>query len=112
MRTVGFLKTLGAVVAMVAACSVYAQNAPDTASAAATVKAGKAANHELGRKVRHALTKTQGLDVSHIAVRARGGAVTLTGTVPDQGQADKAGEAAKGVEGVTSVTNKLTAKQQ
>jgi hyperosmotically inducible protein len=114
MKTVGFLKALGSVVAMVVACSVYAQNAPatDTASAAASVKAGKAANHELGRKVRHALTKTQGLDVSHIAVRARGGAVTLTGTVPDQGQADKAGEAAKGVEGVTSVTNKLTAKQQ
>ncbi|WP_233847525.1 BON domain-containing protein [Paraburkholderia sp. HD33-4] len=114
MKTVGFLKTLGPVVAMVMACSVYAQNAPatDTASAAAAVKAGKAANHELNRKVRHALTKTQGLDVSHIAVRVRGGAVTLTGTVPDQGQADKAAEAAKGVEGVTSVTNKLTAKQQ
>jgi hyperosmotically inducible periplasmic protein len=115
MKTVGCLKTLGSIVAMVVACSAYAQtNAPaaDTASAAATVKAGKAANHELGRKVRHALTKTQGLDVSHIAVRARGGAITLTGTVPDQGQADKAAEAAKGVDGVTSVTNKLTAKQQ
>jgi hyperosmotically inducible protein len=111
MKTVGFLKTLGSVVAMVVACNVYAQTA-DTASAAATVKAGKAANHELNRKVRHALTKTQGLDVSHIAVRVRGGAVTLTGTVPDAGQADKAAEAAKGVEGVTSVTNKLTAKQQ
>jgi osmotically-inducible protein OsmY len=111
MKTVGFLKTLGSVVALVVACNVYAQTA-DTASAAAAVKAGKAANHELNRKVRHALTKTQGLDVSHIAVRVRGGAVTLEGTVPDQGQADKAGEAAKGVEGVTSVTNKLTPKQQ
>ncbi|RZF30793.1 BON domain-containing protein [Paraburkholderia sp. UYCP14C] len=112
MKTVGFLKALGTVVAMVVACSVYAQNSPDTASAAAAVKSGKAANHELNRKVRHALTKTQGLDVSHIAVRVRGGAVTLSGTVPDQGQADKAAEAAKGVEGVTSVTNKLTTKEQ
>ncbi|MBC8736769.1 BON domain-containing protein [Paraburkholderia sp. UCT31] len=114
MKTVGFLKALGPVVAIVVACNVYAQNAPatDTASAAAAVKAGKAANHELGRKVRHALTKTQGLDVSHIAVRARGGAVTLTGSVPTEGQIDAAGEAAKGVDGVTSVSNKLKVVQQ
>ncbi|MBC8721790.1 hyperosmotically inducible protein [Paraburkholderia sp. MM5496-R1] len=114
MKTVGFLKALGPVVAMAVACNVYAQNAPatDTASAAAAVKAGKAANHELGRKVRHALTKTQGLDVSHIAVRARGGAVTLTGSVPTQGQIDAAGEAAKGVDGVMSVSNKLKVVQQ
>ncbi|EDZ97810.1 transport-associated protein [Burkholderia sp. H160] len=111
MKTVGFLKTLGSVVAMVVACNVYAQ-ATDTASAAAAVKAGKHANNELGRKVRQALTKTQGLDVSHIAVRARGGAVTLTGSVPEEGQIDAAGEAAKGVEGVTSVSNKLKVVQQ
>ena len=77
-----------------------------------TVKAGKHANHELGRKVRAALTKTQGLDVSHIAVRARGGAVTLTGSVPVEGQIAVAGDAAKGVAGVTSVTNKLSVVQQ
>jgi hyperosmotically inducible protein len=115
MKTVGCLKTLGSVVAMVVACSVYAQtNAPatDTASAAAAVKAGKAANHQLGRKVRAALTKTQGLDVSNIAVRARGGAVTLTGSVPDESQIEAAGTAAKGVAGVTSVSNKLTVVQQ
>jgi hyperosmotically inducible protein len=28
--------------------------------------------------------------------------------VPDQGQIDKAGDVAKGVDGVTSVSNKLT----
>jgi osmotically-inducible protein OsmY len=50
--------------------------------------------------------------VSNIAVRARGGAVTLTGSVPDQGQIDAAGEAAKGVAGVTSVSNKLNVMQQ
>ncbi|MCC8401274.1 BON domain-containing protein [Paraburkholderia sp. MMS20-SJTN17] len=112
MKMVG-LKTLGSVVAMVVACNVYAQtNATDTASAAAAVKAGKHANHELGRKVRAALTKVQGLDVSHIAVRARGGAVTLTGSVPTEGQIGLAGDAAKGVEGVTSVTNKLSVVQQ
>ena len=111
MKTVGFLKTLGSVVALVVACNVYAQTA-DTASAAAAVKADKAANHQLGRKVRAALSKTKGLDVSHIAVRARGGAVTLTGSVPVEGQIAVAGDAAKGVEGVTSVTNKLSVVQQ
>ena len=116
MKTVDFLKTLGSVVAMVAACNVYAQasdaQTSTTASAAASVSAGKHANNQLGRKVRGALTKTQGLDVSNIAVRARNGAVTLSGTVPDQGQIDAAGEAAKGVAGVKSVSNKLTVMQQ
>jgi osmotically-inducible protein OsmY len=100
---------------MVVACNVYAQTsapATDTASAAASVKAGKRANSQLGRKVRSALSKTQGLDVSNIAVRARGGAVTLTGSVPSQDQIEAAGTAAKGVAGVTSVSNKLTVVQQ
>jgi hyperosmotically inducible protein len=60
MKSVGFLKALGSVVAMVVACNVYAQ-ASDAAStvspAAANVKAGKRANNQLGRKVRAALTK-------------------------------------------------------
>jgi len=116
MKTVGVLKTLGSVVAMVVACNVYAQASgpatDSTAATAASVKAGKRANHQLGRKVRAALSKTQGLDVSNIAVRARGGAVTLTGSVPSQGQIDAAGTAAKGVAGVTSVSNKLTVVQQ
>ncbi|CAE6694873.1 BON domain-containing protein [Paraburkholderia haematera] len=117
MKSVGFLKTLGSVVAMVVACNVYAQASDATATGttatpAANSKAVKKANGQLGRKVRSALAKAQGIDVSNIAVRARGGAVTLTGSVPDQGQIDAAGEAAKGVAGVTSVSNKLTVVQQ
>ncbi|MFM0596404.1 MULTISPECIES: BON domain-containing protein [Paraburkholderia] len=115
MKSVGFLKTLGSVVAMVVACNVYAQasDAPSTMAApAASAKATKKANSQLGRKVRGVLAKSQGIDVSNIAVRARGGAVTLTGSVPNQGQIDAAGDAAKGVAGVTSVTNKLTVVQQ
>ncbi|WP_025601082.1 BON domain-containing protein [Burkholderia sp. WSM2230] len=117
MKSVGFLKTLGSVVAMVVACNVYAQASDATATGttaapAATAKASKKANSQLGRKVRAAISKVQGVDVSNIAVRARGGAVTLTGSVPDQGQIDAAGEAAKGVAGVTSVSNKLTVMQQ
>ncbi|MEZ0602699.1 BON domain-containing protein [Paraburkholderia sp. IW21] len=117
MKSVDFLKTVGSVVAMVVACNVYAQTSDAaatgmTAAPAASAKAGKKANSQLGRKVRSVLSKTQGVDVSNIAVRARGGAVTLTGSVPSQGQIDAAGEAAKGVAGVTSVSNKLTVMQQ
>ena len=117
MKSVGFLTPLGSVVAMVVACNVYAQASDATATGttaapAASAKASKKANSQLGRKVRAAISKAQGVDVSNISVRARGGAVTLTGSVPDQGQIDAAGEAAKGVAGVTSVSNKLTVMQQ
>ncbi|HVE07060.1 MAG TPA: BON domain-containing protein [Paraburkholderia sp.] len=110
------LKVLGGVVAVMVACNVYAQ-ASDTgadaqAPAATSAKAQKKANGQLGRKVRAALAKAKGLDVSSIAVRARSGAVTLTGTVPDQQQIDLAGDTAKGVAGVSSVTNKLNVQQQ
>ncbi|MDE1183042.1 BON domain-containing protein [Paraburkholderia sp.] len=114
MKSVGFLKALGGVVAMVVACNVYAQasDAGTMAAPATSAKAGKKANSQLGRKVRAAIGKTPGVDVSNIVVRARGGAVSLTGSVPDQGQIDAAGTAAKGVAGVTSVSNKLSVVQQ
>ncbi|MGH8780470.1 BON domain-containing protein [Paraburkholderia sp.] len=116
MKTVNFLKALGGVVAVVVACNTYAQSsdAGTTMAPAATTntKAVKKANRQLGHKVRAAIGKVQGVDVSNIAVRARGGDVTLTGSVPTQDQIDKAGDAAKGVAGVTSVTNKLSVVQQ
>jgi osmotically-inducible protein OsmY len=113
MKSVDFLKALGGVVALVVACNSYAQSSDamassDAAMAAPSAKTVKKANRKLGLKVRGALAKAQGIDVSSISVRARGGAVTLTGSVPDQSQIDKAGDVAKGVDGVTSVSNKLT----
>jgi osmotically-inducible protein OsmY len=117
MKSVDYLKALGAAVCITVACSGYAQdNAASPATGAAATShapsSSKKANRKLGYAVRHALAKAQGLDVENIVVRSRGGAVTLTGTVPEQGQIDQAGEVAKGVEGVTSVTNRLTIKQQ
>lgn len=115
MKSIAILKTLGAALCLSVACSAsYAQDNSASAPAAATSAAptAKKADRKLGYTVRKALSKTQGVDVSNIAVRSRGGAVTLTGTVPDQGQIDKAGDAAKGVAGVKSVTNKLTVMQQ
>jgi hyperosmotically inducible periplasmic protein len=117
MKSVDFLKALGGVVAMVVACHTYAQASDSTAAGtmaapAANSKAAKQENRALGKKVRSALAKAQGLDVSNINVRARGGAVTLTGTAPDNDQIQKAGEVAKGVAGVTSVSNKINVQQQ
>jgi hyperosmotically inducible protein len=66
------------------------------------------ADRQLSRKVRAALAKTKGLSVSSITVRARGGAVTLQGSVPEQPAIDMATQAAQGVAGVTSVKNALT----
>jgi hyperosmotically inducible protein len=112
MKSVDFLKALGGVVAVVIACNTYAQSsdamAPAGTMAAPSGPSVKKANRALGRKVRGALAKAQGVDVSGISVRARSGAVTLMGTVPDQSQVDKATAAAQGVAGVTSVSNKLT----
>jgi hyperosmotically inducible protein len=111
MKSVDFLKALGGVVAVVVACNVYAQSSDamaTDATAAPSAKTVKKADRSLGRKVRSALAKAQGIDVSSISVRSRGGAVTLTGSVPDQGQIDKAGQVAQGVAGVTSVSNKLS----
>jgi hyperosmotically inducible periplasmic protein len=44
-----------------------------------------------------------GIKISEIHVFAKGGAVVLEGSVPDPAQIDKAGDLAKGVQGITSV---------
>lgn len=116
MKSVAILKTLGVALCLSVACSAsYAQDnsasAPAAAMAAPATSAKKV-DRKLGYTVRKALSKTQGVDVSKINVRSHNGAVTLTGTVPDQGQIDKAGEVAQGVAGVKSVSNKLTVRVQ
>ncbi len=116
MKVVDMLKALSVVVCVAVASSAYAQSSDamattDAASAKAMAKTTKQVNRKLGLDVRRALSKAQGIDVSNIFVRARGGAVVLTGTVPDGAQIPKAEEVAKGVSGVTSVSNKLTLGQ-
>jgi hyperosmotically inducible protein len=113
MKAVDMLKALGVALCVAVASSAYAQSSDTAAtdsgtSAKATAKTTRKVNRRLGLDVRKALSKAQGIDVSNIFVRARGGAVTLTGTVPDGAQIPQATDVAKGVNGVTSVTNKLT----
>jgi hypothetical protein len=115
MKAVDLLKALGVVVCVAVASSAYAQSSDAAATStdsAATAKAQKSAtkktDRKLGYDVRRALSKAQGFDVSHVYVRARSGAVVLTGTVPEGGQIAQAEEIAKGVTGVKSVSNKIT----
>ncbi|RDJ99870.1 BON domain-containing protein [Paraburkholderia lacunae] len=114
MKAFPAIKMIGGALIVLASLNAYAQSSDAAAPAAASAmsakpsKADKAANRALGRKVRSTLSKTKGLSVANITVRARGGAVTLEGTVPEQPQVDLATQAAQGVAGVTSVKNALT----
>jgi osmotically-inducible protein OsmY len=114
MKTVNLLKALGIALCVATASSAYAQASDamaasgEMAAPAPTAKSTRAADRKLGRDVRRALARAQGFDVSNVFVRARGGAVTLTGSVPEGPQIQQAADVAKGVPGVTSVTNRLT----
>ena len=91
-----------------AQAGALASTMPAPASAAPT---GKQADRALRRKVYAAIGKEKAIDAGNISVRAKNGAVTLTGTVSDTAQVGKVEEIAKGVPGVTSVTNKLTVQK-
>ncbi|HSK70164.1 MAG TPA: BON domain-containing protein, partial [Pyrinomonadaceae bacterium] len=62
----------------------------------------------LWTKTRTALAGVDDLRDSTINVDVENAVVTLRGTVANKGDIDRAVKAAKGVEGVTSVNNKLT----
>jgi hyperosmotically inducible periplasmic protein len=117
MKAFPALKMIGGALIVLASINAYAQ-ASDAAPAAATTTAAptakqtRAANRALSRKVRSALAKTKGLSVSNITVRARGGDVTLQGSVPQQEMVDLATQSAQGVAGVKSVKNALTIRAE
>jgi osmotically-inducible protein OsmY len=114
VKTVNLLKALGIALCVATASSAYAQAsdaAPPAGTAAppaANAKSTRQTDRKLGRDVRRALARTPGFNVSNVFVRARGGAVTLTGSVPEGNQIQQAGDVAKGVPGVTSVNNRVT----
>jgi hyperosmotically inducible periplasmic protein len=91
--------------------NVYAQAAGAAPMASGPVaSSGKAtpADRKLARDVRKALSKAPNFNVSNVFVKARGGVVTLSGSVSDGLQIQQASEVAMGVSGVTSVSNHLT----
>ncbi|MBW0448493.1 BON domain-containing protein [bacterium M00.F.Ca.ET.228.01.1.1] len=96
-----------------------ANAAPDatvstTAPAAPSKKAVRAANRAFSRTVQKSLQKTKGLDQTTITVfgNAKTGQVTLAGQISSEDQEGVAVAAAKQVHGVTSVSSKLTLREQ
>ncbi|WP_260854443.1 BON domain-containing protein [Paraburkholderia sp. BCC1884] len=87
-----------------------AQDAPQASAPAAPLskKEMRAQNHQLVKKVRLALAHTKNLNMADITVLAKGGHVTLVGTVPDDGQISLAAQTAGKTAGVTDLTNNLT----
>ncbi|WP_321844838.1 BON domain-containing protein [Paraburkholderia bannensis] len=100
---------LGALISV----GVGAQGSDAATQASAAVSgndahSAKAADRALQKAVVRALSKTKGLRVSMITVRAHDGVVTLEGLVPEQSQVELAGKVAQGVPGVAQVKNALT----
>jgi hyperosmotically inducible periplasmic protein len=128
MKAIQVFKLAATTVLVAASFQVYAQDNSASAPAApaasasgptaaaqhnvnqskAALRQARAANRALGRKVRAALARDRNISVSNITVRAKDGAVILQGTVPEAAQIQRAGDVAKGVDGVTSVRNALT----
>ncbi|MFX1675415.1 BON domain-containing protein [Paraburkholderia sp. A2WS-5] len=115
----GLRAALGVAIAMVL-ISAWAQDgtpaaasavAPPSASAGATAKTTRQANRALKRKVYATLAKHKEIDAGNIGITAKGGAVTISGTVSDASQINTVVEIVKGVAGVTSVTSKLTVQR-
>lgn len=109
-----------ATLAAAASTSAWSQNAPSApagtqaASAeapAAAAPTGRQADRALRRKVYAAIGKDKSINAGNISVRAKNGAVSLSGTVAETAQVGKVEEIAKSVAGVTSVTNKLTVEK-
>jgi hyperosmotically inducible periplasmic protein len=107
------LRALSACVLMTVAVASNAQSndtqmASSSAPAMTPSKKPTQADRALAKAVRRALGKAPGFDVSGVFVRARSGAVTLSGTVRSGDQIQQAEQVARSVQGVNSVSNKLT----
>jgi osmotically-inducible protein OsmY len=91
--------------------TVYAQalnTIPIASTPAAVSGSAPASDRQLARDVRKALSTAHHFNVSNVFVKARGGVVTLSGSVSDGAQVQQATKVAQGVPGVTSVINHLS----
>jgi hyperosmotically inducible periplasmic protein len=118
-----YVKNLVIVLAATALLSSvsYAQTAAsDSSNAAASdqapssKKADRAANRALAKRIKQTLNKTKGLENTDIVVFAmtKTGQVTLAGFIQSEDQDQIAQAAAGKVQGVTSVTSKLTLQEE
>lgn len=117
MKSIQAFKLAVGVAIIAASMSAWSQSS-ETASAPAMAAPGSAApatgrkaNRALRRQVYNAIVKQKDISAGNISVVAKDGAVTLNGTVTDASQVGRVAEIARGVPGVTSVTNKLTVQK-
>lgn len=111
MKVSGIAWIVIAVVTLSAAGNSLAQpeqQASPTVQASSNNGATRAENRALRKRVKVALKNTKGLTAVAITVKAKGGKITLQGTVPTQDEVDLAANAARQVPGVVSVDNLLT----
>ncbi|WP_321930468.1 BON domain-containing protein [Paraburkholderia guartelaensis] len=108
---VSMFALLAALSANTSAQGSGAEAASAMASAVPTAREVRKANRALSRKVYAALAKHKEIDAGSISVVARSGAVTLNGTVTESSQIGTVAEIARGVPGVTSVTNRLSVQR-
>ncbi|OTP68707.1 BON domain-containing protein [Caballeronia sordidicola] len=114
MIAIKAVKLASGVLIVLASFNAYAQSseAGAMASPAPSAKSARAENRALGKKVRAALAKANGIDVANISVRVRGSAVSLSGSVPNASQVGQATTVVKGLPGVASVDNHLTIRSE
>ncbi|AUT75656.1 hypothetical protein C2L64_45725 [Paraburkholderia hospita] len=111
MRISTLIVACGAVAALISNAAIAQTGNDATASqpaVAVTKSALRAQNRQLSKAVRRALYATKGLTASNIEVLAKGGTVSLLGTVPVESQISMAGDAVKRVPHVKVVDNRLT----
>ncbi|MFM0083699.1 BON domain-containing protein [Paraburkholderia sediminicola] len=115
MRAIVQIGLVAALAATIAPLTVFAQDGNDSAGVASAVaasapsaKAVRVANRKLAKTVRTAMAKAKGIDMTQLFVYAKGGAITLSGSVPKSAQVARAEEVAKSVPGVSSVDNRLS----
>lgn len=107
---------LASFASLVLSASPLALAAPSGATAAKAEKASTEKSQHpvkdsaITGKVKAALLAKSELKSLHIHVETKDGLVTLTGSVPEQAQADMATEVARGIDGVTDVNNSLQVK--
>ncbi len=84
---------------------------PDAATgsmpAASAPSSAKAVDRKLAHRVASRLARTRGLNAARILVKARDGQITLSGSVTDSAQIPLATDAARQVDGVSHVENRI-----
>jgi len=100
--------------ALIGTTYASAQTGADTGSnsSQSPKKVVRAQNRQLAKTVRRALTQEKHLNSAGITVLARGGVVTLDGTVPTEAEIQVASDVASNAPGVRTVTNNLLVQEE